>query len=137
MPADTKRAGAGLAIAHPADRNSERFGTALPRSCEAEENFVQFALVARPDNRYVCARAGNGPRAPRRGGRVVECTALEMRHGCKPIGGSNPSLSASSACHAIAFIGFSQILLVTNPQFTPHFSWILVDYIVALARHRP
>ena len=34
--------------------------------------------------------------APRRGGRVVECTALEMRHRCKPIGGSNPSLSAIS-----------------------------------------
>ena len=32
----------------------------------------------------------------RRGGRVVECTALEMRHRCKPIGGSNPSLSARS-----------------------------------------
>ena len=31
----------------------------------------------------------------RRGGRVVECTALEMRHRCKPIGGSNPSLSAT------------------------------------------
>ena len=30
----------------------------------------------------------------RRGGRVVECTALEMRHRCKLIGGSNPSLSA-------------------------------------------
>jgi hypothetical protein len=27
---------------------------------------------------------------------VVECTALEMRHRCKPIGGSNPSLSASA-----------------------------------------
>jgi hypothetical protein len=25
---------------------------------------------------------------------VVECTALEMRHRCKPIGGSNPPLSA-------------------------------------------
>jgi hypothetical protein len=25
---------------------------------------------------------------------VVECTALEMRHGCKLIGGSNPPLSA-------------------------------------------
>src|SRR4051812_29032800 len=33
----------------------------------------------------------------RRGGRVVECTALEMRHRCKPIGGSNPSLSASKS----------------------------------------
>lgn len=31
-----------------------------------------------------------------RGGRVVECTALEMRHRCKPIGGSNPSLSATA-----------------------------------------
>src|SRR4029079_6194678 len=30
-----------------------------------------------------------------RGGRVVECPALEMRHRCKPIGGSNPSLSAT------------------------------------------
>jgi hypothetical protein len=28
---------------------------------------------------------------------VVECTALEMRHRCKPIGGSNPSLSASKS----------------------------------------
>ena len=26
---------------------------------------------------------------------MVESTALEMRHRCKPIGGSNPSLSAS------------------------------------------
>jgi hypothetical protein len=42
-------------------------------------------------------RGGFGPRfgAPWRGGRVVECTALEMRHRCKPIGGSNPSLSAT------------------------------------------
>src|ERR1700761_4249653 len=32
----------------------------------------------------------------RRGGRVVECTALEMRHTRKGIGGSNPSLSAIS-----------------------------------------
>ena len=29
-----------------------------------------------------------------RGGRVVECTALEMRHTGNRIGGSNPSLSA-------------------------------------------
>ena len=32
--------------------------------------------------------------ARRRGGRVVECTALEMRHTGNRIGGSNPSLSA-------------------------------------------
>jgi hypothetical protein len=30
-----------------------------------------------------------------RGGRVVECTALEMRHTGNRIGGSNPSLSAT------------------------------------------
>jgi hypothetical protein len=29
--------------------------------------------------------------------RVVECAALEMRLRCKPIGGSNPSLSASKS----------------------------------------
>jgi hypothetical protein len=29
-----------------------------------------------------------------RGGRVVECTALEMRHTRKGIAGSNPALSA-------------------------------------------
>ena len=45
----------------------------------------------RPDR-----RAGIAPYGARRGGRVVECTALEMRHRCKPIGGSNPSLSAIS-----------------------------------------
>ncbi len=44
----------------------------------------------------------NGPRitAPTRlwrGGRVVECTALEMRHTCKGIVGSNPTLSAIDA----------------------------------------
>ena len=33
--------------------------------------------------------------ASRRGGRVVECTALEMRRGGDSTGGSNPSLSAS------------------------------------------
>ena len=31
----------------------------------------------------------------RRGGRVVECAGLENRYGCKPIEGSNPSLSAN------------------------------------------
>ena len=32
----------------------------------------------------------------RTGGRAVECTGLENRHGCKPIVGSNPTLSATS-----------------------------------------
>src|ERR1700680_3255192 len=40
-----------------------------------------------------------------RGGRVVECTALEMRHRCKPIGGSNPSLSAKSTLRPAALSG--------------------------------
>jgi hypothetical protein len=35
--------------------------------------------------------------------RVVECAALEMRHKCKPIGGSNPSLSASRSENASKF----------------------------------
>ncbi len=34
----------------------------------------------------------------RRGGRVVECTALEMRRGGNSTGGSNPSLSATFFC---------------------------------------
>ena len=47
------------------------------------------------DPRGTCPRHHARASAPlRRGGRVVECTALEMRHRCKPIGGSNPSLSA-------------------------------------------
>ena len=40
------------------------------------------------------ARAEQAPTGIRRGGRVVECTALEMRHTCKGIVGSNPTLSA-------------------------------------------
>jgi hypothetical protein len=43
----------------------------------------------RPDH---CPR---GKSQRRRGGRVVECTALEMRHTGNRIGGSNPSLSAT------------------------------------------
>ena len=35
-------------------------------------------------------------RAPRTGGRVVECTALEMRRRCKPSVSSNLTLSANS-----------------------------------------
>ena len=55
----------------------------------------------------------------RRGGRVVECTALEMRHRCKPIGGSNPSLSASP--------NFQSTVQVPDSGSTPMplKSWIL------------
>ena len=55
-------------------------------------------LVSPSNNRYEPDRAEERRPDPRRGGRVVECTALEMRHGCKPIGGSNPPLSAISFC---------------------------------------
>ena len=37
----------------------------------------------------------------RRGGRVVECTALEMRHTGNRIEGSNPSLSATDLSTAV------------------------------------
>jgi hypothetical protein len=36
---------------------------------------------------------------------VVECTALEMRHRCKPIGGSNPSLSARNLDNILYLLG--------------------------------
>lgn len=34
---------------------------------------------------------------------MVECTALEMRHTCKGIGGSNPSLSATLCALGVDF----------------------------------
>src|SRR5260370_36752603 len=43
---------------------------------------------------------------PRRGGRVVECTALEMRHTGNRIGGSNPSLSANSSSNYLILLGY-------------------------------
>lgn len=48
-------------------------------------------------------RAAQNRPALRRGGRVVECTALEMRHRCKPIGSSNLPLSASSHYFMVYF----------------------------------
>src|SRR6202012_5776676 len=45
---------------------------------------------------FIMSRSKTLRVAPRRrGGRVVECTALEMRHTGNRIGGSNPSLSAT------------------------------------------
>lgn len=40
----------------------------------------------------------------RAGGRVVEGARLERVYGCKPIEGSNPSLSASSICQQVNFL---------------------------------
>jgi hypothetical protein len=48
---------------------------------------------------------------------VVECTALEMRHGCKPIGGSNPPLSASLHGFKLLLLLFSLPSQI-SPQFT-------------------
>jgi hypothetical protein len=56
---------------------------------------VAVRLLRRYAARSILARP---PRLTlRRGGRVVECTALEMRHACKGIVGSNPTLSARAS----------------------------------------
>lgn len=71
-------------------------GEKYPRS--QRENIVTPILSVAPRSPRRAPDLGRLCRPdlrPRRGGRVVECTALEMRHRCKPIGGSNPSLSAS------------------------------------------
>ena len=54
----------------------------------------RHALVSVLALGYIAADQQGMPSQPRRGGRVVECTALEMRHTGNRIGGSNPSLSA-------------------------------------------
>ncbi len=56
----------------------------------------------------------------RRGGRVVECTALEMRHTCKRIGGSNPPLSASQSPRAYIFWGSGILHSPLRPNLTDH-----------------
>src|SRR6201987_4283048 len=52
------------------------------------------APIGKDEPALVDSGAALSGRGARRGGRGIECTALEMRHRCKPIGGSNPSLSA-------------------------------------------
>ena len=52
-----------------------------------------------------------------RGGRVVECTALEMRHRCKPIGGSNPSLSARLPAAMPTFYAWNQCAMQLSQLF--------------------
>ena len=65
------------------------------------------ALVSNRYCLYGVRRACHQADQPRRGGRVVECTALEMRHGCKPIGGSNPPLSANQLVKSLFLHGFT------------------------------
>ena len=70
----------------------------LRRATASEFCAHAACLASRPRLELGATAAVRSARiALRRGGRVVECTALEMRHRCKPIGGSNPSLSASKS----------------------------------------
>ena len=66
-----------------------------------------------------CYGAPSRRGAPRRGGRAVECTALEMRHACKGIGGSNPPLSASQLQQVVVFIALKRSTWSHAPTFTP------------------
>src|SRR5205814_6655185 len=74
-----------------------------PFVCRGLSGRVEFApsapcLPSRPRLELAGPWAGHtAHNGAWRGGRVVECTALEMRHRCKPIGGSNPSLSANKS----------------------------------------
>ena len=54
---------------------------------------TKIALVYQAACGYIRPASTKARFIRRRGGRVVECTALEMRHARKGIGGSNPSLS--------------------------------------------
>ena len=58
-----------------------------PDRAQVAMNSVYWFIALRSETIRVARR--------RRGGRVVECTALEMRHTGNRIGGSNPSLSAT------------------------------------------
>ena len=51
----------------------------------------------------------------RRGGRVVECTALEMRHTREGIVGSNPTLSATHPFQSIS----DRLKIVEIARFLP------------------
>ena len=57
-------------------------------------HYAKIALVYQGACSYIRPASTKARFIRRRGGRVVECTALEMRHARKGIGGSNPSLSA-------------------------------------------
>ena len=56
-------------------------------------NKSPWALASPDFARYVPDALQQRDQIIRRGGRVVERTALEMRHTCKGIVGSNPTLS--------------------------------------------
>ena len=56
--------------------------------------FPRTSPLASPSHTRYVPPALKSADPMRRGGREVECTALEMRHTCKGIVGSNPTLSA-------------------------------------------
>ena len=66
-----------------------------------------------------------------RGGRAVECTALEMRHTGNRIGGSNPSLSASPL-----EIGLAPIWHLAETRIGPVFSVHFAAVIMARVEQR-
>ncbi len=72
---------------------------------------------------------------------MVECTALEMRHRCKPIGGSNPSLSATKSGNLFNKLAFplSPIFYATfSPTLPPGWSrTCLVLFGPAASNRRP
>lgn len=86
---------AAVRAGHTTSRRGLRESPTLVKAKATMPQIFFFSpLASRRTCRYVPPALETRQPAPRRGGRVVECTALEMRHGCKPIGGSNPPLSA-------------------------------------------
>ena len=65
-----------------------------PAVTNSDSRAVENALSIRPTSPILPAPTEGSGRF-RRGGRVVDRTALEMRHTGNRIGGSNPSLSAT------------------------------------------
>jgi hypothetical protein len=66
----------------------------MKRHASATLAVPELRIAIAKNCRYEPPRAERADQHIRRGGRVVERTALEMRHTCKGIVGSNPTLSA-------------------------------------------
>jgi hypothetical protein len=100
MPAPTAKTGVILGRLRTFCPESRK-----PASCDVDEAFPaavnrrafkEIGLKKRANGHLVASWLEKGVVISNswRGGRVVECTALEMRHTGNRIGGSNPSLSA-------------------------------------------
>ena len=83
----------GPAAAHRAAR-AARCAASGEQGVSARFRFPAPCLPRHPRLELGPTTGRTARHGARRGGRVVDRTALEMRHRCKPIGGSNPSLSA-------------------------------------------